>query len=154
MSSLRIFTTFVVFVVVATQMMLLSVHAFVPSSVNRRAVVTTKQMLVAFPATDLTTTTSLQPITLDQSSSSLYEYYNYQPSSSSSTLNDGIQAYVAKESSSTSSTSLLSLQEIKKVSQEEIDQKKFTFNLIFWGGGIVAPFIATVFYFGFKFWEK
>merc|ERR1711862_594390 len=38
--------------------------------------------------------------------------------------------------------------------KEEIAQKKLTFNLIFWGGGIIAPFIATVFYFGFRFWER
>ena len=24
----------------------------------------------------------------------------------------------------------------------------------FWGGGFVAPFLATFYYFGFKFWEK
>ncbi|GMI62627.1 hypothetical protein ScalyP_jg4004 [Parmales sp. scaly parma] len=37
---------------------------------------------------------------------------------------------------------------------EEIAAKKASFNFWFWGGGIVAPFIATVFYFGPKFWEK
>ena len=49
---------------------------------------------------------------------------------------------------------MLSLQERKIPTKEEIDQKKFNFNVIFWGGGFVAPFIATVFYFGFRFWEK
>ena len=48
----------------------------------------------------------------------------------------------------------VSLQDRKIPTQEEINQKKLTFNLWFWGGGIIAPFIATVFYFGFKFWEK
>ena len=78
-------------------------------------------------------------------------------------LHDGITSYIDEsnllstriDSSSSSSTSMmLSLQERKIPTQEEIDQKKLTFNVIFWGGGFVAPFIATVFYFGFKFWEK
>ena len=48
----------------------------------------------------------------------------------------------------------VSLVERKAPTQEEIDKKKLTFNLWFWGGGVIAPFISTVFYFGFKFWEK
>lgn len=37
---------------------------------------------------------------------------------------------------------------------EEIAAKKRNFNLWFWGGGFVAPFLATFYYFGLKFWEK
>jgi hypothetical protein len=79
-------------------------------------------------------------------------------------MNMGIQSYVSKSANtdvvvpstttSSSSTVLVSLQERKIPTKEEIEQKKLTFNLIFWGGGIIAPFIATVFYFGFRFWEK
>jgi hypothetical protein len=81
-------------------------------------------------------------------------------------LNDGIRSFlmdgtnvvnVASSSTSsgtTSTTMMVSLQERKIPTKEEIDQKKFTFNVIFWGGGFVAPFIATIFYFGFRFWEK
>lgn len=78
-------------------------------------------------------------------------------------LEDGIHAYVAKAASGVAAesgggiptpTMLLSLQDRKIPTADEIAQKKLTFNVIFWGGGIVAPFIATVFYFGFKFWEK
>ena len=50
----------------------------------------------------------------------------------------------------TSSSHLVS----EKPTEEEIAGKKFKFNLIFWGGGFVAPFLATVFYFGPKFWTK
>jgi len=76
-------------------------------------------------------------------------------SSPSTSLQDGVQSYVsAQQSDSSSSSILLSLQERKPPTEEEIAQKKLTFNLIFWGGGIVAPFLATIFYFGFKFWEK
>lgn len=71
-----------------------------------------------------------------------------------SILMDGIRTYNNNNLESSSTTTLLSLQEIKKVSQEELEQKKLTFNLIFWGGGFIAPFVATVFYFGFRFWEK
>jgi len=61
------------------------------------------------------------------------------------------------DSSSTtasSSTMMISVQEYKKPTKEEIDAKKRNFNLIFWGGGFVAPFLATIFYFGFRFWER
>jgi hypothetical protein len=57
-------------------------------------------------------------------------------------------------SSTSPSTMLLSIQEYRKPTAEEIAAKKFTFNLWFWGGGIVAPFLATIYYFGFKFWER
>lgn len=59
------------------------------------------------------------------------------------------------DASSTSTSSMLvSIQEYRKPTAEEIAAKKLTFNLWFWGGGIVAPFIATIYYFGFKFWER
>ncbi|GAX28535.1 hypothetical protein FisN_12Hu097 [Fistulifera solaris] len=52
------------------------------------------------------------------------------------------------------SSTTVALQERKIPTAEEVQQKKNTFNLIFWGGGFVAPFLATIFYFGFRFWEK
>ena len=73
-------------------------------------------------------------------------------------ISSGIRTYMNEanvlSSSSSSSSIMMSLQERKIPTKEEIDQKKLTFNVIFWGGGFVAPFIATVFYFGFRFWEK
>lgn len=68
-------------------------------------------------------------------------------------LQDGIRSYVDDAVAGRPSL-LLSLQDRKIPTAEEIAQKKMTFNMIFWGGGFVAPFIATVFYFGFRFWEK
>jgi hypothetical protein len=127
---------------------MIAVQAFTPTigsrSLSYRAA--TQHMLVPMPAiaTDMTITESMNSVTfLEQTS-------RYSP------LTEGIQSYATATATlpSSSSTSLLSLQEIKKVTQEEIDQKKMTFNLLFWGGGFVAPFVATVFYFGFKFWEK
>jgi hypothetical protein len=53
-----------------------------------------------------------------------------------------------------SSSVLTSLKERRPPTEEEIAAKKRNFNLIFWGGGFVAPFLATIFYFGFRFWEK
>ena len=67
----------------------------------------------------------------------------------SSPIDQGISKWSAADSSIT-----VSLQERKIPTKEEIAAKKRNFNLLFWGGGFVAPFIATVFYFGFKFWEK
>jgi len=41
-----------------------------------------------------------------------------------------------------------------KPTAEEIAAKKRSFNFWLWGGGFVAPFLATFYYFGFKFWER
>lgn len=53
-----------------------------------------------------------------------------------------------------SSSNMVAIQEYRKPTPEELAAKKRNFNLWFWGGGFVAPFIATVFYFGPKFWTK
>jgi hypothetical protein len=66
----------------------------------------------------------------------------------------GIENYLSTAPSSTSSTMTLSLQERVAPTAEEVAAKRFRFNVLFWGGGIIAPFIATVFYFGPKFWLK
>jgi uncharacterized membrane protein YdcZ (DUF606 family) len=63
-------------------------------------------------------------------------------------LSQGIHNYLG------SSTQTLSLVERKIPTAEEIAEKKRNFNLWFWGGGVVAPFLATFYYFGFKFWER
>ena len=57
-------------------------------------------------------------------------------------------------SATESSTTLLSIQEYHKPTPEELAAKKRNFNLWFWGGGIIAPFLATFYYFGLKFWER
>lgn len=67
--------------------------------------------------------------------------FNSYISSTDSTLNYGTSNVVA-------------LQERKIPTPEEIAAKKRNFNLWFWGGGFVAPFLATFYYFGLKFWEK
>jgi hypothetical protein len=72
---------------------------------------------------------------------------------SSSPLNNGVQMYVDNHLQSSSSVTL-SLQERRPPTPEEVAAKKRNFLLWFWGGGFVAPFLATIFYFGFKFWEK
>jgi hypothetical protein len=75
--------------------------------------------------------------------------------SSSMVLQDGIQKFMSAPNPIESSTLSLSLKDRPPPpTADEIAQKKATFNFWFWGGGIVAPFIATVFYFGPKFWEK
>mmetsp|Transcript_27413 Transcript_27413/g.62492 ORF Transcript_27413/g.62492 Transcript_27413/m.62492 type:complete len:135 (-) Transcript_27413:22-426(-) len=81
---------------------------------------------------------------------------NYRVTSS---MNDGIGRYLAidtdSSSSITSSTSVLSLKDRPPPpTPEEIAEKKRTFNLWFWGGGFVAPFLATFYYFGLRFWES
>jgi hypothetical protein len=71
-----------------------------------------------------------------------------------SPVNAGIENYLSASPKSMDSSFTLSLQDRHPPTAEEIAAKKTSFNVIFWGGGIVAPFLATVFYFGFKFWEK
>ena len=51
-------------------------------------------------------------------------------------------------------TVTVAIQEYKTPTAEELADKKRNFNVIFWGGGFVAPFLATVFYFGARFWER
>lgn len=77
------------------------------------------------------------------------------PSVQSNQLTSSFNEYLertspALESSSTS----VSLQERVAPTAEEIAAKKRNFNLWFWGGGFVAPFLATFYYFGLKFWER
>ena len=60
----------------------------------------------------------------------------------------------ASSSAISSSTQTLSLKERVPPTAEEIAAKKRNFNFWFWGGGFVAPFLATFYYFGLKFWER
>mmetsp|Transcript_727 Transcript_727/g.943 ORF Transcript_727/g.943 Transcript_727/m.943 type:complete len:147 (-) Transcript_727:366-806(-) len=53
-----------------------------------------------------------------------------------------------------STTLNVALEERKIPTPEEVEAKKRNFNIIFWGGGFVAPFLATIFYFGPKFWMR
>lgn len=75
-----------------------------------------------------------------------------------SPLDDGVGRFLeAGEPSHAilSSTDVLSLKDRPPPpTAEEIAAKKRTFNLWFWGGGFVAPFLATFYYFGLKFWER
>jgi len=72
-----------------------------------------------------------------------------------SSLSNGINAYLSEDSSILTSSQVVSLKDRPPPpTPEEIAAKKRTFNLWFWGGGFVAPFLATFYYFGFKFWER
>merc|ERR1712032_352230 len=75
----------------------------------------------------------------------------------SSPIGNGIGRFIAQEPSAAimTSTNVLSLKDRPPPpTPEEIAAKKRTFNLWFWGGGFVAPFLATFYYFGLKFWER
>jgi hypothetical protein len=77
------------------------------------------------------------------------------PLATSSSLDQGINRYLSQEPTILTSSQVLSLKERPPPpTAEEIAAKKRTFNLWFWGGGFVAPFLATFYYFGFKFWER
>jgi hypothetical protein len=73
----------------------------------------------------------------------------------SSDMNQGIHRFLSQEPTIMTSSQILSLKDRPPPpTAEEIAAKKRTFNLWFWGGGFVAPFLATFYYFGFKFWER
>jgi hypothetical protein len=73
----------------------------------------------------------------------------------SNQLQQGVQNFANGESFMETSTMTLSLKERPPPpTKEELAKKKANFNFWFWGGGFVAPFVATVYYFGPKFWTK
>ena len=97
------------------------------------------------------------PPTTAASSAVAHISFGQRASATSSSLSDGIGRYMLQEppSSIMTSTTVLSLKERPPPpTAEELAAKKATFNLWFWGGGFVAPFLATFYYFGFKFWER
>lgn len=80
-----------------------------------------------------------------------FEASNYLEQQKLTSMNNFLNPTTALESSS----NVVSLKERPPPpTAEEIAEKKRNFNLWFWGGGFVAPFLATFYYFGFKFWER
>jgi hypothetical protein len=77
--------------------------------------------------------------------------------SSASLLQDGLSNYLSSSPAAAIESSTLSLSLKDRPpppTAEEIAAKKANFNILFWGGGFVAPFLATIYYFGPKFWTK
>ncbi|MGK3734019.1 MAG: hypothetical protein ACI8RD_007910 [Bacillariaceae sp.] len=73
---------------------------------------------------------------------------------SSSPMQDGIRDYLTTSTASSSTMTLSLKDRPPPPTAEEIAAKKRNFGYWFWGGGFVAPFLATFYYFGFKFWER
>ncbi len=116
-------------------MILSVVTAFAPMAPVAVEVTMTSPQLLLTTASTTTTTTMTTTMT------------------TSSNLQQGIQSFL--DTPMESSTLALSLKERPPPpTKEEIAAKKRNFNLLFWGGGFVAPFVATVYYFGPKFWTK
>ena len=66
---------------------------------------------------------------------------------------EDIVAKIAAKSAAANEAARVKAEKSKK-SAEQLAEEKKTFAWYFWGGGFVAPFLATFYYFGFKFWEK
>jgi hypothetical protein len=80
-----------------------------------------------------------------------FEASNYLGQQKLASVNNFLKPSTSLESSS----NVVSLKERPPPpTAEEIEAKKRNFNLWFWGGGFVAPFLATFYYFGLKFWER
>lgn len=114
-----------------------STVAFMPAA-NRQPVGTTSSLSMAL----MTAPPPANHVVMDTASVT--------SASSSSVLSQGIDNFMKDSPSS----QLVALQERKVPTKEELEAKKRNFNLWLWGGGFVAPFLATFYYFGFKFWEK
>lgn len=146
--------------VIATTMMTVAVSAFTTTPIVGGCVsraqrpMKTKTMMmmpaatsVEAPPAAMVVDHALVALTLGQ----------HQPSSPA--LQAGIGDYLSSAQSENdpmnSNTFMLSLKDRPPPpTAEELAAKKRNFNLWFWGGGFVAPFLATFYYFGFKFWEK
>ena len=105
-------------------------------------------------ASSLSMIMSDAPANLDQSSmvSSNNPTMNYLEQQKASSVN---QYLTSTSSILDSSSNMLSLKERPPPpTAEEIAAKKRNFNFWFWGGGFVAPFLATFYYFGLRFWER
>jgi len=66
---------------------------------------------------------------------------------------DDVVARIAAKSQAANEAARVKAEKSKKTAEQIADEKK-TFAWYLWGGGFVAPFLATFYYFGFKFWEK
>jgi hypothetical protein len=117
-------------------------------------------MMVPAPVTDLPTLQA--PTFVEAKAMQASERYSLPSSLSDLDLHQRLYATTTatreapgdQVPSLTTTSHVLALQERHVPTAEEIAAKKFTFNLWLWGGGFLAPFIATVFYFGPKFWTK
>ena len=116
--------------------LLLSTAAFAPTFQHARA---TALKLAVLPPPLETTVAFVQHPTV--------------ASQQSVVMQDGIKNYMASPSIESSTMSLSLKDRPPPPTAEELAAKKANFNFWFWGGGFVAPFVATVYYFGPKFWK-
>mmetsp|Transcript_25040 Transcript_25040/g.45345 ORF Transcript_25040/g.45345 Transcript_25040/m.45345 type:complete len:140 (-) Transcript_25040:457-876(-) len=117
------------------------VSGFAPTNFGVRRSAVVSMQAVQLPAADL-----MSPMPTTTSTFSAAPQFTVSPSATA--LDQGVQSFV------TSSSNVVSLKERVVPTAEEIAAKKNNFNAIFWGGGFVAPFLATFYYFGLKFWER
>jgi hypothetical protein len=113
-------------------------------------------MMVPTPFVDLPTSHS--PTVVEAKTLQASEWYSLPSSLSDRELHQRLSATSAptvdRVPALATTSNVLALQERHVPTAEEVAAKKLTFNLWLWGGGFLAPFIATVFYFGPKFWTK
>lgn len=121
---------------------IVSVSAFVVQPRVNNGVTSLSMIMPDVPAANLDQPTIVSP------SNPTMSYIEQQKASS-------VNQYLTSTSALDSSTNMLSLKERPPPpTAEEIAAKKRNFNFWFWGGGFVAPFLATFYYFGLKFWER
>mmetsp|Transcript_54195 Transcript_54195/g.65381 ORF Transcript_54195/g.65381 Transcript_54195/m.65381 type:complete len:124 (-) Transcript_54195:197-568(-) len=101
------------------------------------------------------------PVTFAPPQSTLSQVPLTSTSFTPSALTDGIKSWTYSETAQPAtlqfggSSEIISLKERPPPpTAEELAAKKRNFNFWFWGGGFVAPFLATIYYFGLRFWER
>lgn len=104
--------------------------------------------------------TPIIPATVEVNVASQQTLLSTTTTTTANVLQTGVQSFVQNVNANVndlydSSTITLSLKERPPPpTKEEIAAKKRNFSVWFWGGGFVAPFLATIYYFGPKFWTK
>mmetsp|Transcript_7139 Transcript_7139/g.15582 ORF Transcript_7139/g.15582 Transcript_7139/m.15582 type:complete len:148 (-) Transcript_7139:300-743(-) len=144
----------VTFVVAIVSTLLAAASGFtVPGRRSRSASSLSMAMTDAPPAA----VTTAAPAFSVTSGSLLNSGVNNYLSSSSNVIaeesSDDVVARIAAKSQAANEAARVKAEKSKKTAEQIADEKK-TFAWYLWGGGFVAPFLATFYYFGFKFWEK
>jgi hypothetical protein len=165
--SIRQFLFVLLLLVTVSMSLVESFTASPPQSAHcsRRAAATKLALLVPVPtiataaaASPMIGTTAFSSSVVQANEQILLQ--SWSSTTTSPALQDGVTSFMMSTpadqrlSWSSSSSLQLSLKDRVIPTAEEIAAKKFNFNVIFWGGGFIAPFLATIFYFGFRFWEK
>ena len=144
----------VTFVVAIGSALLAAASGFaVPGRRSRSASYLSMAMMDAPPAAVTTAAPSFSVAAGSQLNNGVNNYLSSSSNVIADESADDVVARIAAKSEAANKAARVKAEKSKKSAEQLADEKK-TFAWYFWGGGFVAPFLATFYYFGFKFWEK